>query len=207
MLIDFNYIKDKYFMNICGVVHVGAHFGEEIPMYLDHGINKIVCFEPVKENLNVLNKYSDLIKIIPVALGHKKYKTEIFISSNDAESSSILRPKKHLSQHPGITFDSVEKIQVDTLSSYKEEIRGCNFLNIDVQGFEYQVFVGAGDLIKQFDYIYSEVNKDETYENNVMIDEIDNYLKDFGFQRVETDWSGTIWGDAFYIRKENGDII
>ena len=50
MLIDFNYIKDKYNLDITGIVHVGAHYGEEIPSYLEQGIKKIVCFEPLIEN-------------------------------------------------------------------------------------------------------------------------------------------------------------
>lgn len=203
MLISFNDIVSKYSLSVSGVVHVGAHHGEEIPSYLDKGIRKIVCFEPLIENLQVLMKYkSDIVKIYPYALGEKEDVVTIYRSSNNLESSSVLRPKKHLEIYRYIDFPSTEEIKMKKLSSFRDRIDGCNFLNMDVQGYEYQVLMGAEDCIDQFDYIYTEVNRDETYENNVLVDKIDEYLEQHDFVRVETDWSGIIWGDAFYIRKE-----
>lgn len=202
MLIDFSYLKVKYNMDITGVVHVGAHYGEEIPIYINHGIQKIVCFEPLEENLRVLRNYeSDNIIIFPYALGHKNYKVKMNISSNNAESSSILMPKKHLVQYPYINFNRTEEVQVKKMSYFSDKILNCNFLNMDVQGFEYQVLLGAGELINNFNYIYLEVNRDETYENNFTIESIDKLLQKYNFDRVETDWSGVIWGDAFYIKR------
>lgn len=203
MLISFDDIVGKYSLSVSGVVHVGAHHGEEISSYLDNGIDKIVCFEPLIENLQVLMGYkSDIVKIYPYALGEREDIVTIYRSSNNLESSSVLRPKKHLEIYEGIYFPSTEEIKMKKLSSFRDRINGCNFLNMDVQGYEYQVLLGAEECIEQFDYIYSEVNRDETYENNVLVDKIDEYLDGNGFIRVETDWSGIIWGDAFYIRKE-----
>jgi hypothetical protein len=45
------------------------------------------------------------------------------------------------------------------------------------------------------------VNSDYVYKDCAIVDEIDEYLKLFGFQRVETQWCGDCrWGDAFYIK-------
>ena len=43
----------------------------------------------------------------------------------------------------------------------------------------------------------------------VDLDKIDEYLELNGLVRVETNWAGVIWGDAFYIRKEllNDNIL
>jgi FkbM family methyltransferase len=203
MLIDFNYIKDKYNLNITGVVHVGAHYGEEIPSYLEQDIKKIVCFEPLIENLEVLIQYrSDIVKVFPYALGETEDTVTMYRSTNNLESSSILKPKMHLELYQGIKFNSTSEVKMKKLSSFKKSINGCNFLNMDVQGYEFQVLLGAEECISQFDYIYAEVNRDETYENNVLVDKIDEYLGARGLIRVETDWSGVIWGDAFYIKKE-----
>jgi hypothetical protein len=75
-----------------------------------------------------------------------------------------------------------------------------NFLNIDVQGYELEVFKGAFGSLKNIDYIISEVNRDEIYEGCPHIDELDNFLIQFNLQRVETNWAGDTWGDAFYIK-------
>jgi hypothetical protein len=46
------------------------------------------------------------------------------------------------------------------------------------------------------------VNRDEVYENNAYIEELDEFLSEYEMDRVETDWSGGIWGDALYVRKK-----
>lgn len=203
MLIDFNLIKNKYQMNITGVVHVGAHYGEEIKSYLDSGINKVVCFEPLEQNLNVLRQYeSEKVIIFPYALGEEEKKVKMFISNNEAQSSSILVPKKHLQQHPDILFLDTNQVEMKKLNSFKEEISGCNYMSIDVQGYEYQVFLGGDEVMNQFDYVYCEVNRDETYENNYLVADIDELFKKYNLIRCETSWDGNIWGDALYV-KEN----
>jgi hypothetical protein len=46
------------------------------------------------------------------------------------------------------------------------------------------------------------VNSDYVYKDCPLIGEIDEYLKNFGFERVETVWeNGCKWGDAFYINR------
>jgi hypothetical protein len=32
------------------------------------------------------------------------------------------------------------------------------------------------------------------------VKEIDNYLSNYNFSRVETDWAGKLWGDVLYIK-------
>jgi len=58
-----------------------------------------------------------------------------------------------------------------------------------------------GELIRKFKWIYSEVNKRETYIGGATVDKLDEYLGSFGFKRVETgQWVGDTWTDALYIQ-------
>jgi len=192
-------------MNIKGIVHIGAHYGEEIQEYVDNGIQKITVFEPLSKNFDVLSKRLQNVNAdiegYQVALGSKKGTATMFLSSNDAQSSSILKPKQHLELHPDVYFDGTEEVEVSLLDEY--DIGDSNFINIDVQGYELEVFKGGKKTLENIDYVYCEVNRDEVYEGAPMVEELDEFLGTYGFERVETHWPETYytWGDALYIKK------
>ena len=193
-------------MNIKGIVHIGAHYGEEIQEYVDNGIQKITVFEPLSKNFNILSQRMQYVNANiqghQVALGSKKGTATMFLSSNEAQSSSILKPKQHLELHPDVSFDGTEQVEVSLLDDY--DIGESNFINIDVQGYELEVFKGGKKTLEKIDYIYCEVNRGEVYEGNAMVEELDEFLSSYGFVRVETKWPETYytWGDALYIKKE-----
>ena len=205
MLINFTSLYNKYEMDIKGIVHIGAHYGEEIQDYVEKGIQKITLFEPLSKNFDILSqrmqKVNADIKGYQVALGSEKGTATMYLSSNEAQSSSILKPKQHLELHPDVLFEGTEDVEVDLLDNY--DLRGANFINIDVQGYELEVFKGSTKTLNQIDYIYCEVNRDEVYEGAPMVEELDEFLGEYGFVRVETKWPETYytWGDALYIKK------
>jgi FkbM family methyltransferase len=205
MLINFTTLYKKYNMNIKGVVHVGAHYGEEVLDYVQNGIQNIIVFEPLSNNFDVLNtKLADVnanIQGYQVALGNDEKSVTMYLSSNHSLSSSILKPKEHLEHHPDVFFEGTEEVEMKRLDSF--DIGESNFINMDVQGYELEVLKGGSETLKQIDYVYCEVNRGEMYENNAMIEEIDEFLSPYGFERVETYWPETWykWGDALYIKK------
>ena len=207
MVIDFNYLHAVYGLDITGVIHVGAHYGEEIDAYKSVGISKIVCFEPVKDNYNVLRERHPDVNVYKCALGNTTGFVDMFLSSNAKESSSILEPVEHLLDYPDITFLERETVPIVTLDDMimhdPETIDNCNYLSIDVQGYEWEVLDGARDALKDIDYVYLEVNRGETYAGNKILDDIDAILYGHGFRRVETQWMGRTWGDAFYMKAKD----
>ena len=54
MLISFTQLRKKYNMNISGIIHIGAHHGEEISEYIRNGIQDIILFEPLSSNFEIL---------------------------------------------------------------------------------------------------------------------------------------------------------
>ena len=206
MIIEIDGIIKKYNMNVSGVIHIGAHYGEEIPNYVKVGIQNIVLFEPLKENFEVLKKnissYSNLnIRKYQVALGNQNTTITMNLSSNNLESSSILKPKQHLNLYPDITFDRTEEVELQKLDDYN--CMNYNFINMDVQGYELEVLKGAKNTLKNIDYVYCEVNRDEIYEGNAYIEDIDQYLLKYNMKRVETSWwYESDWGDALYIKNK-----
>ena len=202
MLISFTNLNRKYNMNIKGIIHVGAHYGEEIEEYVDNGIQDISVFEPLSATFDVLqerlNGINANIKGNQVALGSEEKIATMYLSSNEAQSSSILKPKVHLTQHPDVHFEGTEEVEVKLLDSF--DTGSANFINMDVQGYELEVLKGGVKTMERVDYVYCEVNRDEVYENNAYVEELDDFLSNYDMKRVETDWTGKIWGDALYIK-------
>ena len=121
---------------------------------------------------------------------------------NKGQSSSLLKPKGHLKRYPRIKFDSPLPVQVRPLDEIMDG-KTFNFLNIDVQGYELEVLKGAVKCLENVYYIIVEVNRGELYEGCPMVEDIDDFLSEFGFSRVETEWrhNREKWGDALYVKQ------
>lgn len=204
MLLDLINLKEKYQLQIKGVIHIGAHYGEEFNVYNKLGINNCIFFEPLKDNFKVLTeRIGDKAILINKALGNEHKIVEMNVETNNqSQSSSILEPVIHLTQYPWIKFDKKESVVMSTLDSEITDSNRYNFINIDVQGYELEVFKGGFKTLKNIDYIMTEVNRDEVYKNCAKVNEIDEFLLQFGFIRVETSWAGNTWGDAFYVKNK-----
>lgn len=204
MLLDFDFLIKKYNLKIKGVIHIGAHYGEEHLHYKKHNIENLSYFEPLKKNFKVLEeKIKDKSLLFNIALGNDNSQIDMFVeSNNNGQSSSILKPILHLNQYPYIVFNEVETVQMKKLDDVGLVIGNYNLINIDVQGYELEVFKGASKILDSIDYIITEVNRDEVYENCAKVDQLDLFLKNYGFERVETSWDGHTWGDAFYLKQK-----
>jgi FkbM family methyltransferase len=208
MLLDFKNLKEKYKLDITGVIQVGAHYGEELNTWLNEpNIKNIILFEADPDNFNVLKENTSNIqtdkhlRVVHMGLGPFPCEMTLYKeTSNSGQSNSVLKPKVHLQAFPHIVFDREIKIKIETLDSY-ECSTDFNFLTMDVQGFELEVLRGARKTLKNIQWLMLEVNRDETYENCAQIDEVDKFLEEYNFKRVETVWwDNSFWGDAFYIK-------
>jgi hypothetical protein len=58
---------------------------------------------------------------------------------------------------------------------------------------------GATEILPHLKCLYIEVNNKEVYKGSPMVEEVDEFLLDWGFIRVQTEWfEETGWGDAIY---------
>lgn len=203
MLLDLISLVERHKMNITGVLHIGAHFGEENNVYNKLNIEKRVFFEPLTSNYNTLkNNLGEKFPLLQVALGNENKKITMNVeTANNGQSSSILKPVLHLSQYPHIQFNSTEEVDMCRLDDLKLPLDGFNFINIDVQGYELEVFRGAEKTLNQVDYIMSEINRAEVYENCARIEQLKEFLLPYGFELVAETWVGGTWGDGLFIKK------
>lgn len=208
MLLDYKSLKKNFGLDAHGVLHIGAHFGQEYGLYKEDGIENLAFFEPLSKNFEELKKrvpQEEGVKFFNVALGNKDQNVEMFVeAANQGQSSSVLEPDLHLRQYPHITFDAKEIVEMRTLDSFLEEKELesslYNLINMDVQGYELEVLRGAKEFLKSIDFIITEVNRASVYKGCALVEELDNFLLGYGFYRAETSWEGITWGDAFYIK-------
>lgn len=199
MLFDITpYINTK----INGIIQVGAHLGNEYDS-LSKLSSNILMFEPQKKIYNELVEKlgsKEGVKIENVALGSESKTAIMFVeNANGGQSSSLLLPALHLLQYPGIKFENSETVNVITLDQYFEiNDFNYNLLTLDVQGYELEVLKGSTKILNKVDYILCEVNRAELYQGCPMVEEIDEFLNQFGFTRIQTSWDGHTWGDALY---------
>jgi len=199
MILDLKKIQYQYNLNIKGVIHIGAHYGEEYEYYKELGIKNFLFFEPIPECFEITKKNVKGI-VINKALGNYTGKAKMHIASNKGISSSLLEPSLHKTQYSHIIFNKTIEVDIAKLDDILKNKEKYNFISIDVQGYELEVFKGSVKTLKTIDYIMTEVNRDELYKDCVQINELDNFLKQFNFKRIEVYWIGKTWGDAFYIK-------
>lgn len=201
--LDLEELVQKYQVKIKGLIHVGAHYGQEYEIYQKLGIANLIFFEPLPQNFEILKTHvGEKAKLFQLALGNENKKVKMYIeSANNGMSSSILKPQKHLEQYPQIVFDQEEIVEMVRLDDFLSEKENYNFLTIDVQGYELEVLKGTQETLASISGILTEVNRDELYSNCAQVEQLDDFLARFDFQRVETNWEGGTWGDAFYLKK------
>jgi FkbM family methyltransferase len=192
-----------------GVLHIGAHQAEEMQMYSELGWGHMHWIEANPRLVEELVRKLDNRKnsIYECAAWDINGKNMPFNETSDSQSSSLLKLKLHEKYYPTITQKDSYQVEAKRMDSLFTSPPPFSFVNIDIQGAELQAIRGMGKLLCFMDAIYCEVNKEELYEGCFTVQEIDDYLKDFDFERIATRWVlGKGWGDALYVNKNRINV-
>ena len=208
MLLNLRYIKPAYKLNIKGILHIGAHTAEERDLYRDLSISNVSWFEGNPEIFDNLCKIIDNYegnKAFNYLLTNEPREYDFYIMNHD-QSSSIFPLGLHKKFYPNIKLKKKIRLQGyrldDVIAKEKINLKNYNMLCLDVQGAELNVLQGVTDRLEKFEYIYTEINTIQLYKFGALMDELDIFLKLYGFDREI--WSSTTkgWGDALYINKK-----
>lgn len=198
-----------------GVVQVGASIGQEMKEFVDGGIRAGVFIEPLPEPFAHLSRICEPIpNFIPIQALCAETTGKIYelrIASNGGQSSSILQPKNHLQLYPNINFKESVPISSITLddvlkttreNGFQHVVDASKLLYMDCQGAEFQILRGASASLSNFDFIYTEVMRNELYQGQIhfldychFLDAIGFALNDVYFQHPEQG------GNALFIKK------
>ncbi|MEN7526312.1 FkbM family methyltransferase [Cupriavidus sp. DL-D2] len=174
------------------VLHVGAHMGEEVPAYQDHGYAPIYLVEANPEVLPGLEaKFAGAgnIHIVATAVGDTVGETEFVVhktKKGGMESSGLLNLEKLGEIVP--VFDSevrhrVPMITIDELVRKLDLAPRVGLLVLDIQGAEMMALSGASDFLQQVDAVICEVNLIRNYEGCALEEDIDRVFASAGFTK------------------------
>lgn len=205
---DFQAWLSKYHIQARGVIHVGAHEGQEAAAYAALGIDSGLFFEANPVVFTKLERHLDGYagyEAFQCAITDKNALVTFHVTSFD-QSSSVLPLKEHARIYPDIV--EVETVEVpgrrldDVLAQYGTTCGEYNVLSMDVQGGELLALKGAERTLAHLDAIRLEVNYEELYAGGADVYELDAFLDRHDFVRVETCCPfHPSWGDALYVRK------
>lgn len=203
MLISVAQLEERFGVHPRGVLHVGAHEAEEAEAYQFFGWGPVIWVEMLEHKyLELCSKFDgdENNKVLHAACWDiDDIIIKPHIASNN-QSTSLLKPKKHLSTHPEISFNIGNEIRTSRLDTILSNSVNFEFVNLDIQGAELNAMKGLGDRLKQVKWLYLEVNLEELYKGCPLLADIDYFLNSCGFSRVAKQMSGVaIWGDALYV--------
>jgi len=188
-----------------GIIHIGARYAEELKYYQHFGIPNVLWVEADPEAEQRLRKLVEKHPGSQVAMfAASNYNGSITLhqTTNAGASSSVLPLKEHLKYHPTVqeqkTIEVVAKKMDDYLSS--EQQNRYNMVVIDIQGAELLALKGAIETLKSVDAIIAETNYDELYEGGVFVADLDAFLQEQGFTRVDAISTAFFSGDALYVK-------
>ena len=187
----FMHLFDAFEIN--KVFDVGASKGQYGSWLRRAGFKgQIISFEPVEQAHELLVKRSRKDKNWtvppPAALGDEKDRKEINVSKNLASSSFLGISETHLKSARRARYVSAETVNIRRLDSIADEYMEPDdrlFMKIDVQGYEDRVLNGAEGILPEILAIQVELSSVPLYKDQVLFNEIVNYLLEWGFELYE----------------------
>ena len=183
-------LVDGYGVKPKAVLHVGAHLGEEAPDYAVAGVERVFW---VEANQTLMPALQEQVASFP---GQRAVQATVSDVNDEpvtlrlttfSMASSILPLKRHLDFYPSMPEIGGQldmTTTVDMLLEQHGESPAFDMANLDVEGAELYVLRGMTSVMPSLRWIYTEVNHEEMYEGCVLVQHMDEYLADFGFERI-----------------------
>jgi len=170
---------------------VGANIGQFASELLDNQFKgEIISFEPLADahiQLILNSKKYDNWKIFErTAIGNSEGEIKINISQNSVSSSILNISNVHLNASNKSAYVGSELTKITKLDNIynngSELIDKSVFLKIDTQGFEWEVLLGASNMINNVKGILCELSFDNLYDGQKNWLEIIDFLEKRGFR-------------------------
>lgn len=177
-------IKKNLLAESGGVLHVGAHYGQEAKLYSALGLGVIWIEADEKPFLvlqKTIKKYANQ-SAIQALVGDRDEKSVLFYEANNNTSSSLFEfgqdmPVESLKM---VKTKKLNMVRIDKMFT-ENELKPYLYWCLDVQGAELLALKGAGTLISVPKVIEVEVSTREEYRGGALYSELHEYLTTFNF--------------------------
>lgn len=176
-------IENEILKKSSGIIHLGAHLGQESERYSNFKIPVIwveaipTVYLKLMENISKFNNQ----KAICALLGDKNnIEVKFNLASNNYASSSIFtfgnevrfKKLKMNSQMP------LQMLRLDSIFS-QDDLKIYEHWVVDVQGAELLVLKGAGNTFNNCKSLMIEVSTRQVYQEGVLWSELESFLSNF----------------------------
>lgn len=170
-----------------GVLHIGAHKGQEADWYDKHAAS-VLWIEANPEIYHMLIQqiasFENQRAMLALLGDINQDSVPFHVSSNDAASSSIFEFGPELGfEELGLSMTKtlyLPMVRLDSILSVADAASHPHWV-LDVQGSELNVLKGSGTLLDECLSIYIEVSTREVYKGGVLFQELKEFLADKGF--------------------------
>ena len=192
---------------------IGAHRFQEMRLLLRifPRLRCIYLFEPLQEMqplLQALALKDPRIRVFPVAISDQDGTARFHVTSNDGESSSLLKFGSHADLFPEVQVQHTCEVKTRRLQSVLDEqgLEPPDLLLVDVQGAEHQVFSAMGpELLQHVRLIYTEVSTERVYESGGLLSDVESLLAprfvNLGYAALRSDVP--MHGNAVFAARED----
>lgn len=189
MLIAWNTIQQMA-SNITGIIHAGAHTGEESKDY------KSIPTKWIEADPDLIPMLSAKFPGGVYHFAACSFDGEIQLNKMPFKAAnSVLQPNLN-KRRSDVYVEEVITVPARQIKHIQDD--KYNFIAMDIQGNELDALYGCDLSI--VDYLLLELHKVETYKNVPLIEDIDKYLTPLGFDRKITKWTRWEWGEGLYVK-------
>lgn len=186
----FQLLSTLRYINANLVFDVGANIGQFAQGLRNVGYTgEIVSFEPLTTAHRVLSRASESDErwlVHPkAAVGDHDGEVEINVAGNSVSSSILPILDAHTSAAEGSVYVGTELTPILCLDSVAHQYLkpdSCCFIKIDTQGFEWQVFDGAAEIMKKAQGVLVELSLVPLYEGQKLWHDVIDRLEAEGFK-------------------------
>ncbi len=173
----------------------------------------IHAFEPVPELFQKLkNRISEYKNITgyQYALSNRNGSATFYVSEKPdkpgtaSQASSLLQPKERLKYSP-LIFPHTIAVQTITLDTWARtyNINSIDMLWLDIQGHELAVLQASKEILNTVQVIFTEVSFLESYKNQPKVDEVTQWMQEYGFTCVGQDYvsqTDYFFGNRLFVK-------
>lgn len=190
-----NYANKKYSDKLdLPIIDVGAANGESAAYFSKNFIKaQVIAFEPFTKMFHVAQKTNQGNKNVTIknlalydSIGKKEINiTANYVSSSINELNSIEVNNQVEEQKKKFEVIEKQEINTSTLDEETKSIKEILLIKLDTQGTELNILKGGIETLKKTNLLLIEMSNHEMYKNGCKYYEVDQFLRDNGFNLVD----------------------